>query len=65
MLSLSAALAVINILPAYSLDGQFALHAWLRILWPDASHERTSQITLSAVSLVLLFNVVGSILLIM
>jgi S2P endopeptidase len=66
--SISAALAVLNILPAYSLDGQHALSAWLGIVFPESRPQglvmhATAGVLLTVTGL-LAVNVAGSLLLV-
>ena len=58
IISISSALALLNILPAYALDGQWALGALLEFLLPEYPHrEKIVSIVLPTCTVLLVLNI--------
>ena len=59
IISISSALALLNMLPAYTLDGQWALGALLESLWPEYPHRnKILNGILTCGSILLVLNII-------
>jgi membrane-associated protease RseP (regulator of RpoE activity) len=62
-MSISSALAIINLAPAYYLDGEYTFKAWIQIIfpdWPEEKRENVFRNVFRVVTALLIVNVVVS-----
>jgi membrane-associated protease RseP (regulator of RpoE activity) len=62
-MSISSALAIINLAPAYQLDGEYTFKAWVQIIFPNWSEEKREAVfrnVFRVVTALLIVNIVVS-----